>query len=310
MSLQRACMCPLIVTRGSDQLPLSSKFQDRQDPGVIRNYGYLLLEMSQVVPDGIVGFFTSYIFMEEVVQMWSEMGILQKVMKDKLLFVETPDVIETSLALDNYKRACDCGRGAVFLSVARGKVAEGIDFDRHYGRCVIMFGVPYQYTESRILKARLEYLLETFQIRESDFLSFDAMRQATQCLGRVIRSKSDYGVMILADKRYNRPDKRNKLPAWITQFMQPSHTNVSTDIAVSIAQDFLRKLSQPISASSTESLPTNSLSTFSTPSIETKALWSEADVISAVLKNMPASLENTRWESLLTAQQNKKQRLD
>ena len=30
--------------------------------------------------------------------------------------------METTLALDNFKRACDCGRGAVFLSVARGKV--------------------------------------------------------------------------------------------------------------------------------------------------------------------------------------------
>ena len=53
------------------------------------------------------------------------------------------------------RRACDCGRGAVFLSVARGKVAEGIDFDRHYGRCVVMFGVPYQYTLSRILRCAL-----------------------------------------------------------------------------------------------------------------------------------------------------------
>ena len=25
-------------------------------------------------------------------------------------------------ALDNYKRACNCGRGALFFSVARGKV--------------------------------------------------------------------------------------------------------------------------------------------------------------------------------------------
>ncbi len=127
-------------------------------------------------------------------------------MAHKLVFIETVDVVETTLALDNFRRACDCGRGAVFLSVARGKVhaggrslllhsrkaiskrkkasqtalcisamlscthishkwdtigqniscnvqvAEGIDFDRHYGRCVVMFGVPYQYTLSRILR--------------------------------------------------------------------------------------------------------------------------------------------------------------
>jgi DNA excision repair protein ERCC-2 len=51
-----------------------------------------------------------------------------------------------------FYQACDNGRGAVLLSVARGKVSEGIDFDHNYGRAVIMFGIPYQYTESRILK--------------------------------------------------------------------------------------------------------------------------------------------------------------
>lgn len=107
-------------------------------------------------------------------------------MAHKLLFIETTDVQETSMALSSFRRACDCGRGAAFFSVARGKVAtlrrpppppgaphprpphtaaplllsmrcgrsrwrcgarqvaEGIDFDRHYGRAVVMFGVPYQ----------------------------------------------------------------------------------------------------------------------------------------------------------------------
>lgn len=97
--------------------------------------------------------------------------------------------------------------------LCRGKVAEGIDFDRHYGRLVIMYGIPFQYTLSRsavhhpdsclsnsskaisfsslvtsscrhslksdacfrILRARLEYLRETFQIKEGDFLTFDAV---------------------------------------------------------------------------------------------------------------------------------------
>jgi Rad3-related DNA helicase len=62
-------------------------------------------------------------------------------------------------------------------------------------------GVPYQYTLSHVLRARLMYLQEKHQIRDSDFLTFDALRQAAQCVGRVIRSKSDYGVMVFADKR-------------------------------------------------------------------------------------------------------------
>ena len=66
--------------------------------------------------------------------------------------------------------------------VARGKVAEGIDFDKHYGRAVVIIGIPFQYTLSRILRARLEYMKERFQIDEADFLTFDAMRQASRCL--------------------------------------------------------------------------------------------------------------------------------
>ena len=85
-------------------------------------------------------------------------------MAAKLVFIETTDVVETTLALDNFRRACDCGRGAVFFSVARGKVAEGIDFDRHYGRAVVMFGVPYQYTLSRILRYDHQIILETHQL--------------------------------------------------------------------------------------------------------------------------------------------------
>ncbi|KAF8725850.1 hypothetical protein HU200_020411 [Digitaria exilis] len=245
MSLTRDCICPMVLTRGSDQLPVSTKFDMRSDPGVVRNYGRLLLEMASAVPDGIVCFFVSYSYMDGIVNSWHEMGILQDIMQHKLVFIETPDVVETTLALDNYRKACDCGRGAVFFSVARGKVAEGIDFDRHYGRLVIMFGVPFQYTLSRILLARLEYLRETFQIKEGDFLTFDALRQAAQCVGRVIRSKADYGMMIFADKRYSRHDKRSKLPGWILSHLHDAHLNLSTDMALHIAREFLRRMAQP-----------------------------------------------------------------
>jgi len=62
------------------------------------------------------------------------------------------------------------------------------------------------------------------------------MRQAAQCVGRVIRGKGDYGLMIFADKRYARIDKRSKLPAWIGSHLSDANVNLSTDMAVSIAK--------------------------------------------------------------------------
>jgi len=58
MTLSRNCLCPMVVTRGSDQVAISTKYDMRQDPGVVRNFGVLLAEMAAIVPDGIVCFFT------------------------------------------------------------------------------------------------------------------------------------------------------------------------------------------------------------------------------------------------------------
>lgn len=110
---------------------------------MIRNYGNLLLEMSAIVPDGIVAFFTSYVYMENIVASWYEQvsvkscdsqmcllwrlgkcvaqppqrvvswptdllnmfsqGILENIQKNKLIFIETPDAAETSMALEKYQ---------------------------------------------------------------------------------------------------------------------------------------------------------------------------------------------------------------
>ena len=115
-----------------------------------------MVDLCASIPDGIVAFFTSYSFLETVVVAWETMGVLSQISEKKvrvcklsrksqiymsrcsrlpdqlhvpnslpwlsqLIFIETKDVMETSLALTNYRNACDSGKGAVFFSVARGK---------------------------------------------------------------------------------------------------------------------------------------------------------------------------------------------
>lgn len=71
-------------------------------------------------------------------------GILNEVWKHKLIFVETPDAAETAIALQNFRKACNNGRGAVLLSVARGKVSEGIDFDQCVARSCLAVAAAKQ----------------------------------------------------------------------------------------------------------------------------------------------------------------------
>mmetsp|Transcript_1344 Transcript_1344/g.4008 ORF Transcript_1344/g.4008 Transcript_1344/m.4008 type:complete len:762 (-) Transcript_1344:362-2647(-) len=246
MSIFRPCILPLVVTRGADQQEVSTRFQSREDPSVVRNYGSLLLAVCEAVPDGVVAFFTSYSYMERVISAWDEAGLLRRVLRHKLLFIETKDVVETSLALENFHRACDAGRGAVFLSIARGKVAEGIDFEHHYGRCVLNIGVPFQYTQSHVLRTRLEFLRSKYDVSEANFLNFDALRQTAQCVGRVVRSKTDYGIVLLADVRFARHDKRSKLPGWVQQFIGDANLNLSTEAAIGVMRTFLKQMAQPV----------------------------------------------------------------
>lgn len=117
MSLSRDCVCPQvviywifnelmkkIVSRGSDQGALTSRFEVRSEPSVIRNYGSLLVEMSTIVPgsscqvfwtyctDGVVCFFPSYQYMEQIIVVWNEMKILNNVLSNKLVFIGASDL--------------------------------------------------------------------------------------------------------------------------------------------------------------------------------------------------------------------------
>ena len=70
-------MCPVVLTRGSDQSPMSTRFQMRDDESVMRNYGRMLVELAAAIPDGIVCFFVSYSYMDKIVSKWQDMGVLQ-----------------------------------------------------------------------------------------------------------------------------------------------------------------------------------------------------------------------------------------
>ena len=89
------------------------------------------------------------------------------------------------------------------------------------------------------------------------------MRNAAQCVGRVLRGKTDWGLMIFADKvalvlfnnnhtfltgsvlkRFARADKRAKLPRWINQYITETASNLSTDMALTLSKLFMRTISQ------------------------------------------------------------------
>jgi DNA excision repair protein ERCC-2 len=43
--------------------------------------------------------------MENIICRWDEMGIMQKILEHKLIYIETKDLGQTVLALENYRKS-------------------------------------------------------------------------------------------------------------------------------------------------------------------------------------------------------------
>ncbi|GAB1223776.1 hypothetical protein ENUP19_0161G0034 [Entamoeba nuttalli] len=257
-------ICPLFVTKGfdriaitsqladskyagarSDPLILSSQFFYRADRLILHSYGKLIVELSKTVPDGVLCFFPSYAYMNICISYWNEMKIFESIAQNKLIFIESKNAYETSLAFQNYKLACHTGKGAVLLCVTRGRLSEGIDFTNHLARAVLIIGAPYLQSSPIPIKERVEYLNNKKIISKDDYFTFDAMRTCNQCLGKCLRGKNDYTVVIYADKRYKLNDRNVKasMPQWILDAIQKRYTDLSADQSIVLAKEFLMKMS-------------------------------------------------------------------
>jgi DNA excision repair protein ERCC-2 len=244
-SYARAPVLPVFIARGHDQTSLSTQPILKENFHGINNYGRLLTEIAEWVPDGVAVFFPSFHFLDEILKMWRATGIVGKILDHKLLFLEPQTESEASLMMDNYKRAVATARGAMWLGVSNGRASEGVDFSGPYGRCLIVLGLPEPEKTDLLLKTRSEYLDLHFQVTKEDFLLFNALRIVTQCFAKVLSSKQDYGIVLFADARFDRPNAKLKLPQWIRDLVMKDQVNQTVDDAVEHARAFCLKMSQP-----------------------------------------------------------------
>ena len=160
-------------------------FQKRGDRAMIRDLGIAILNICTVVPDGVVVFFPSYGYLDEVVGVWggggsaddkktpptvgatpSPITIWQKLRARKAVFRETKGGSSDDV-LEQYSRAIlgdgggGGGGGALLLSVVGGKMSEGINFSDRLGRCVVVVGLPYPNAHAADWKARIEHVEAT-----------------------------------------------------------------------------------------------------------------------------------------------------
>lgn len=248
-----ASMRPFMTSAGADANDLFEfGFQKRSDKGMIQRLGQALMNTCSVVPDGVVVFFPSYRYLEEVVGVWQNTdgggkSVWERLQSKKAVFREqkgglSDEVLEnyTKAILDDPAEVAKSGgiKGALLLSVVGGKMSEGINFSDRLGRCVVIVGLPYPNINSPEWKARIEYIESatvarltsptstspamtneqaTSQAKQiaRDFYENACMRAVNQSIGRAIRHQGDYSAIVLIDRRFGTERIRGKLPGWI-----------------------------------------------------------------------------------------------
>ncbi|KAF4083439.1 hypothetical protein AMELA_G00141320 [Ameiurus melas] len=226
-----------VIDKGPDGVQLSTAFNRRFLPENMASLGNTIVNLSRVVPDGLLVFFPSYPVLDKTLEYWRSSGHADRIESMKPMFVEPKGKGTFTEVIDGfYDKINDSkSNGGSFFAVCRGKVSEGLDFADTYGRGVIITGLPYPPRMDPKVVLKMQYLDEMCRKKSStvkylsgqEWYRQQASRAVNQAIGRVIRHRDDYGAIFLCDYRFKNTDVRQQLPSWVRPYVR-THENFGT----------------------------------------------------------------------------------
>ncbi|MBB5211881.1 ATP-dependent DNA helicase [Microbulbifer hydrolyticus] len=174
-------------------------------------------------PGNYLVFFPSYRFLQQVVERFAA------------LFPEIPLVQQSSGSSDQQRAEFLAhfgeGRRSLGFAIMGGVFGEGVDYvgEQLVGTIVVGVGLPQVNEEQELLRGAAEERGENgFDIA----YRYPGLTRVLQTAGRVIRTESDRGVVILADYRFADPFYRSLYP----QHWQPQICNNGTALTDALDQ--------------------------------------------------------------------------
>ncbi|KRY21034.1 putative ATP-dependent RNA helicase DDX11, partial [Trichinella patagoniensis] len=220
---------PIILHTGPGGNVLKFDYSSRTSAAIFQELGNCLVQLSKIIPGGIVCFLPSYNYEETVFQYLKKSGLLQELAVKKEIFREPKTASDVNSILSKYADVImkfgtnnnSEKNGAFLFAVVGGKMSEGINFSDALARCVIMVGLPYPDITSSELKIKMKYLDEHVSNKNSainagrEFYENICFKAVNQSIGRAIRHKDDYSAIIFLDSRYRNRKLWSKFSSWI-----------------------------------------------------------------------------------------------
>ncbi|KAK9376095.1 helicase C-terminal domain-containing protein [Lipomyces chichibuensis] len=161
------------VATGPTGIDLTFTFDRQRIDMISQELGRTIANLMFVIPDGMVVFFPSYKYMEEVCLCWKKkspnasMTLWDQINKRKTIFQEPRDSAQVEAILSSYAQALSDRSavqqplktgGAILLAVVGGKMSEGINFSDYLARGIIMVGLPFPNARSADMVAKRRYV--------------------------------------------------------------------------------------------------------------------------------------------------------
>ena len=184
---------------------VSTRYQHRESS--LSPIADLMARQYNDTPGNYLVFVSSYDYLQQLAQlfsarypqipMWEQTRRMDEAARDAFLARFTPT-----------------SRGIGF-AVLGGAFAEGIDLpgERLIGAFIATLGLPQLNPVNEQIRARMGAHFGAARSYDYTYL-YPGLQKVVQAAGRVIRTGSDRGVVVLIDDRFTRPGVRSLLPGW------------------------------------------------------------------------------------------------
>ena len=202
----------LLVGAGPGGSPLRFTHASRQDADLMRELGQALMNVCNVVPDGVVVFFPSYGYLDHFLASWSGRSAIEG---KKAVFVEASGLGESERLLRAYQQAIYAGKGALLLAVMGGRLSEGVNFSDRLARAVLVVGLPFPNVHDAETEARQAFYC---QLRggqagaASEYLENMCLRSVNQTIGTGSTAAGRAGAMALSSSHTPHANCRSRHP--------------------------------------------------------------------------------------------------
>lgn len=256
----------MIVAKSLNGYSLDSTFKSSVKTEYIEALGQAIKAAIQVLPHGTLIFSPSYSHMDRILKYWeSKPGFMRELRAISAIYSEKKDRDIFMADLESYKRHIDTQQNgptkgrAVYFGVCRGKLSEGTNLKDNHCRTVILLGLPFPNIKDPKIVATKDFQRRVQQSRGTSNMMLDAgqtwlsqqmTRALNQTIGRVIRSKNDFGLLILMDPRFTQ--YKYSLSSWASRLYPSKETDFNEMTA--IVKEFFAHHGIRINASITEGI--------------------------------------------------------